>query len=148
MSNLLEPQPLTCPEMCLGCHERAVQVWVDSDANYYRAKLCDVCAERCIAAFGATNVVLGSIARVPLPSVLEGVTLADYAKECLAGVYDSVDLQALWSLPGAVKEVARALSARLRRSLRPSEQVALRIQVTLAYSARRVTATRYRSLAS
>lgn len=149
MSNPLPLQAApVAPPLCLGCHERSIAVFVRSDANYFASPACDVCAERWVAQFGADKVDLLSVARIPIVKVIGDVTIADYARECLAGCYDAVDLQALWTLPSAITEVGRVLSERVRRSLRPSELVALRVQVTLAYSARRVSVNRARSLAS
>lgn len=130
-------QPRSAPLMCVGCRERPIQVWVRSDAARFSDARCDMCAERFVAHAGITDVKFDSIAGVPRPQLIDGVSVAEYPRECLAGVHDDVDLQRLWTLPSAVEEVARALSERIRRSLRPSERVALRVATSLAYAARR-----------
>lgn len=137
--DLDQSAPAPTKPLCPVCTAPST-VYLRSSSLRFADDRCDVCGTIAISALtkrGATDVTLDQLTGVESVTIIEGVDLAAFSRECLDGVVADCDLAAMANIPAATREIMSALSARLRRPLVPSEQLAVGLATHTAYYARR-----------
>ncbi len=142
----INARPNDSPARCPRCPEqRNATVYLLNDARWVRTPSCDPCASAYIGHYGAEGVALEPLAGVAYVTAIGGITLADLAREACDGLVGDVDLAKMRIVPSAQSEVARVLSEKLRRSLTPSELVA--VHAATGVAVRRAAAEKREGLA-